>query len=291
VALWPPIEEPQLLERLRMGNEEFAAAIRALVREIPPRSFDRDVYEHALGYPWERPSGSFHLGPDGARSLREMPAPERERLIARLTAAESGRVPLLAFGSNGSPGVLERKFAHFLDEGDRTVLVLAGWLHDFDVAAAAQPAVYGALPATLIPSSGTEVRGAVLWVTPAQFTQLTWSELSYRLGSLRTAFETDEGSHRFEELLAFVSRFGAFCPEGEPVALAAIPARGRTVPALAQGELLDAAARLALGPGADGEALVRAIFEDVTAVAPRIEAEVRPRSQPFSSDRWSLFEG
>ena len=54
---------------------------------------------------------------------------------------------------------------------DRAVLALAGRLWDFDVGAAAQPALYGSMPATLFPSPGTAVGTTLLWVTPAQFTE------------------------------------------------------------------------------------------------------------------------
>jgi hypothetical protein len=154
---------------------------------------------------------------------------------------------------------------------------------------APQPALYGAMPATLFPSEGTAVCATVLWVTPAQFTQLTWSELSYRLGSLRTRFEVDEDGTRFDEVLAFVSRFGAFCPAGSPVALAAIPAEGRTAEAMTQEQLLDAAAALAIAPEARAETLVRAIFDDMSAIAPRIAATLHRASLPFESERWTPF--
>ena len=106
------------------------------------------------------------------------------------------------------------------------MLALTGRLREFDVGVAAQPTMYGSLPATLFPSPGTAVSATILWVTPAQFTQLTWSEFTYRLGRLRTRFEVEETGAGFDQVLVFVSRFGAFCPDGEPVALAAMPADG-----------------------------------------------------------------
>lgn len=289
MADWPPLEAPELVERLLLGDREFEELIRGLAGTLPRRRFEPGAYEHALGYPWARPRGSFHLGPAGVQPLEEMPRERRELTIERMTGEPAGRQPLLAFGSNGAPEVLARKFAHFPAEEDRTVLVLTGRLRDFDVGASPQPAIYGSLPATLFPSEGTEARGAVLWVTGPQLTQLTWSELSYRLGRLRTRFETDEGSHEFDELLAFVSRFGAFRIDGRPVALEAIPARRRSAPALDQARLLDAAAALVLGPGADGESLVRAVFEDFAGMLPRIEATLRREAEPFASERWTPY--
>ena len=279
---------PELVERLLLDDRAFEELIRELAASLPRRRFSPADYERALGYPWERPRGSFLLGPAGVEPLEQMSPERRERTIAQLTAP-AGREPLLAFGSNGAPEVLARKFAHFPAEADRTVLVLSGRLHDFDVGASPQPAIYGSMPATLFPSHGTEARGAVLWVTPAQLTQLAWSELSYRLGRLRTPFETDEGSHEFDQLLAFVSRFGAFRLDGRVVALEAIPARGRAAAALSQAQLLDAAAALVLGPGAGGESLVRAVFEDLPETLPKIEASLRRQAAPFVSERWTPY--
>lgn len=287
---WPPIAEPELLERLAMDEGEFSAFIGAIVAALPARTCDAAAIEQALAYPWARPPGSYLLTGGVVELLREMVAAKRERVIARLATGEGGRLPALSIGSNAAPEALARKFAHFEAEENRTVLALSGRLHDFDVGVAAQPTMYGSMPATLFPSPGTAASATLLWITPAQFTQLAWSEITYRLGSLRTRFEVEESSTGFDQVLVFVSRFGAFCPDGEPTALAAIPAEGRSAPQLSQAQLLDAAARLALGPDADAEALVRAIFEDTGSILPKIAATVHKAALPFDSERWTPFQ-
>jgi hypothetical protein len=129
----------------------------------------------------------------------------------------------------------------------------------------------------------------VLWATPAQVTQLTWSELSYRVGRLDDAhFVMDEADVEVDEIFAFVSRFGAFCIDGAPVALAAIPATGRTAAALTQEELLDTVARLVVAPGARAEDLIRAAFDDMAGVLASVSETVWPLSQPLLS-RWTAF--
>lgn len=271
-----------------MDGEEFAAFITTVVAQLAPRNCDAAAVELALGYPWARPPGSYLLTPGRVEMLGNMAAESRERLIARFTVGGE-RLPVLAIGSNAAPEVLERKLAHFAAEDDRAVLALTGRLHDFDVGAAAQPTLYGSMPATLFPSPGTAVCATVLWVTPAQFTQLTWSELSYRLGKLRTRFDVEESATSFDEVLVFVSRFGAFCVDGRPVALAAIPANDRTASALTQEQLLDDAAALAIGPEAKAETLVRAIFEDMAGIGPRFATTVNRASLPFSSEQWTPF--
>jgi hypothetical protein len=286
---WPPITEPELLARLAMDDEEFRAFIRGVISQLPPRGFEAAVLARAIGYPWARPVGSSLLADGEVELLESLTPAEQQLTLAQFTGADSGRLPLLAIGSNAAPEVLKRKFAHFAAGDDRTVLALTGCLHDFDVGVAAQPTMYGSMPATLFASPGTAVGASVLWVTPAQFTQLAWSEISYRLGKLRTRFDVDGGATSFDEVLVFVSRFGAFCPDGQPVALAPVPASGRTAPALSQEQLLDTVAALAIGPGAKAETLVRAIFEDAGQVNPKIAATIHASSEPFSSERWTPF--
>ncbi|HWO15569.1 MAG TPA: hypothetical protein VNM89_02525 [Solirubrobacterales bacterium] len=278
-----------MLERLALDDGKFRELVLALAAKFPPRAYEVVSFERALGYPWARPPGSYRLASAGVELLADMGAEERERALAQFTSDGEGRSPVLAIGSNAAPETLAAKFAHFPAEEDRAVLALTGRLHDFDIGAAAQPAAYGSMPATLFPSPGTAVRATVLWVTPTQFVQLAWSEFSYHLGRLRTRFEIDEINEHFDEVLVFVSRFGTFCVDERPVALAAIEAEGRTAESLTQEQLLDAAATLALGPEAKGETLVRAIFEDMGAITPKFATTVNQASLPFASDRWTPF--
>jgi hypothetical protein len=286
---WPPIAEPELLRRLAMDDAEFAGFIQGLIERLAPRSCGEAELAQALAYPWARPAGPYLLASGEATMLDDLGPGERAEALARFASPAAGRLPLLAIGSNGAPATAERKFAHLEDEEDRSLLALTGHLHGFDVGVAAQPTLYGSMPATLFPSPGTAVRTTLLWVTPAQFTQLAWSEITYRLGRLRARFEADDHLPDHEEVLVFASRFGAFCPDGEPVALAAVPARGRVAPELSQERCLDAAARLALGPEAGAETLVRAIFEDPATLSARLAGTVRRASLPFASEHWTPF--
>ncbi|MDQ6607472.1 MAG: hypothetical protein M3Z06_13105 [Actinomycetota bacterium] len=281
-------------ERLGLSDEQFAEFFRTLAARLGRRTFSPEAYAHAIGYPWSRPARSYLFTGGTVQLLDELQPRRRAEILLRFTGIaehrpDTARTPLLAFGSNASPAALRRKFAHFPDAEDRSVLVLAGRLHEFDVGASAQPTIYGAMPATLFASPGTAVRAGVLWVTPHQFTQLVWSELSYGLGRLDAPFEADEPDHSLGSVIAFVSRFGAFAPSGRPIALAAIPASGRRAPALAQEQVLGAAAALALGPDAGAEALVREVFESFSELIPRLERTVRRCAEPFSSPRWTPY--
>lgn len=287
MAAWPSIAEPELLERLAMDDREFAEYLRRAAAALPRRGCDAAAVERALGYPWARPLGSYLLRGSDVELLAGASLAERRRVFERFASTASGRSPLLAIGSNAAPAALARKLAHFEDAEDRTVLALAGKLRDFDVGAAAYLTLYGSMPATLFPNPGAAVAATLLWVTPNQLTQLTWSELSYRLGVLKARFDAHDDDGRFDEVLAFVSRYGAFCQEGRPVALAAVPASGRTAAALTQAQLLDAAAALVLGPGNGAEDLVRAALDDMVGLVVKMEATVEQTSLPFASERWA----
>ena len=181
---WPPITERELLERLALDDEQFVANFRTLSTVWGRREFQRTVLERALAYPWERPAGSYILRGSEVQLLKDVEAAERASTVE---AVVEDRHPLLSYGGNAAPASLTTKFAHFPDEEDRTVLVLAGELHDFDVGPAASLAPMGYMPATLFASRGTRVRAAIVWATAAQATQLTWSEIPYRLVRLDDA--------------------------------------------------------------------------------------------------------
>jgi hypothetical protein len=276
---WPPIEDPELLRRLAAGDEEFLALMRGFISSVGPRDFGDAEFERALGYPWPRPPSSFVL--DGTAV---------EHVDAWGEISTEGRWPLLTFGSNGAPETLIRKFAH-LPPDQRRIPVLAGDLHDFDVGAAGNPAAYGAFPATLFVSPGTALRASVLFVTAEQLTALTWTEVSYRLGRLDgVRFEPDaSGSPAVDHVLAYASRWGSHCIDGDVAALAALPARNRTVPEFTQEELLDLAAARAIGPGARARDLVAWIFADFAAAADRIWPLIQPDARPLESERWSAY--
>ncbi len=282
----PVISDPELRARLALGQAEFVRYFDEFTAQLSPQRLDHAGLQRALAYPWERPARSYVLHGDRAEVIDELPARRRDDVLARFLRREA-RTPLLAIGSNAAPETLRRKLGHFPLPADRDVLVVAGHLHDFDIGASAHQAIYGSIPATLFPSPGTGVRAAILWVTAAQFTQLTWSELSYAIGRIDARFAADEPDFDARGVVAFVSRFGALCPAGGPVALAAVPARERRAPALTQRELLELVAGWVLGPGASAEALVRSVLAQPREMRPRVATEVRRRARPFASPRWT----
>jgi hypothetical protein len=136
--------------------------------------------------------------------------------------------------------------------------------------------VWSSMAATLIPSSGTALRIAVLFLTQVQFTALWWTELSYKLGALSGVDLTIEDRvEPLDRVMAFVSRYGALCIDGTPVVMSALPARNRRYPALAQIEIMEAVARMTLGDGASARDLVKAAYENPAT------------SVQFDSEHWS----
>ena len=284
---WPPIHDPQVLEWLALDHDAWRAVLEQRVRGFGRRPYDAAALEHALGYPWERPSGSYVLR-DGEVEVFDDLEPRGRR--AAVSAFAEGRHPLLAFGANGAPSRLETRFAGFDDSVDREVMVLTGELHGVDVGAQASPTAFGTMPGALFASPGTAVRASVLWLTPLQLAELTKAELGYRLGRLDQAhFLMDEAGVEVDDIFAYISRIGVLRIDGDPVALAAIPATGRSARAMTQEQLLDAMAALALGPEARAADLVRRCLEDMPALLQKIAPLTWPDALRLPDDHWTPY--
>jgi hypothetical protein len=272
-----------------MSDEEFFEFLGGLLKRVGTRVLDDAQYEAAIGYPWERPPGSCFVTGDVVEELTDIEPGRREELVYKHVHESAGRVPLLTYGANGSPARLALKLAH-LPDGDREALILAGKLEDFDVGVAAQPPLFITMPATLIPSPGTSVRVAVLFLTPIQFTALWWTELSYRVGALTgITLITDLLEDPIDRVICFISRYGAFCVDGAPVAHAAIAADNRRSQALTQTEILDAAACMSMGEGCVARDLIKAAYENPAAFMGSHLPSFRAASMPFESEHWQAM--
>ncbi len=267
-----------------MSDDAFFAYLAELLGALGERELPDNHYERAIGYPWERPPGSCLVTDGAVRDIAAGDAGHRDLVDAYVK--DPTRIPLLAYGANASPTRLALKLAHLPAE-HRSALILAAALPDFDTGAAAQPPVFSSMPATLVPSPGTKLRVAVLFLTDVQFTALWWTEVSYKLGALQdVALDCDGVEEPLARVFAFVSRFGAFCLAGSPVAMAAIPARDRRYVAMTQLELLGAEARLLLGEQATARDLVKRAYEQPAAFMSEHHPALRTASLPFRSERW-----
>jgi hypothetical protein len=200
---WPPITEPELLERLALDDAQFIAFIRKLWNALGPREFQPSVLEWSLGYPWERPAASYILRGEEIQLLDDIDPAKREAAVRAFT---EDRHPLLSFGGNAAPSWLTTKFAHFPEETDREVLVLAGELHDFDVGPAASLAPTGYMPATLFASPGTAVRAAIVWGTATALTQKELLDVAARMVIGSDAVAEDLVRAIFEDMAGVTER-------------------------------------------------------------------------------------
>jgi hypothetical protein len=170
------------------------------------------------------------------------------------------------------------------------VLVLVGHLNGFDAGANVVPVPYGAVPAILFHSPGTKVRAAVIWLTPLQIETVVFAELGYRLGRLDHArVEIDEVDLEIDTVFAFVGRTGALRLDGEPVALAAVPAHGRAARAMTQEELLEALGVMAFGQGTTPRDLARRCFEDHGSVVEALLPQTAPTALQLPAKSWTPY--
>jgi len=193
---------------------------------------DRAQVAHIRAYPWA--SGPLADDPDG---------------VGRALAA--GAVAVLAYGANASPAVLAAKLGPAAAAG---VVAAAATLAGHDVVFSAHVSAHGAIPATLHPAPGTEVAVALLALTPSSLARLDATEPNYRRGLVAGVSCSGRPALPVQ---AYRSRHGALRLGGTPVALVAVPARARGLPALAEAELLERI-RAWLEPGADPDAFVLA---------------------------------
>lgn len=283
MTLWPPILDQNLAGRLAMEEVDFAALAERLGSRLGGRPIEDGDFERALRYPWERPVESFFMQ-DGSVQLLE----SGDDLLG-IDLGEAERFPLIAFGSNGAPGVLSSKLS-VLNEDQRDVLVLTGALQGYDVVASAHVALYGAMPATIVPSAETSARAGLLMVTAEQFTALTRTEFNYAVARIDgRAFAPDLDWPTPEAVFAYVSRNGAFTISGEHVGLKAVPATQRECHEFEQEHVLDAAAELIIGPASSAFDVVRETIADYAwsiEVARPVLAAV---TNPFSPEDWQLL--
>lgn len=180
----------------------------------------------ALAYPYDPPAGSFVQ--IGAETL---PVPPQEIDVA-------GRRALLAYGANASPEALTRKLAHL---EPRPIAVLRVSLSGWDVVYSAHVTRYGAVPAAVVASPGTVASVHLVFPDDEQFEAIAATEgRNYRLDQLVDfTAEYEIGGEGPVEIDAFISVHGPVLVDGSPIALAAIPARGRVFPALTTPQMID----------------------------------------------------
>jgi hypothetical protein len=183
-----------------------------------------EALQRALRYPYAAPERSFVLAKGRAVEPSAWPGPEM-----------SDREPLLAYAANAAPAALTRK----LGRRAEPLLAERAAAIGFDVVYSAHVSLYGAVPATLIPSPGTEVAVFVLRLSAAQRQAIDATEPNYELSRLPGLECRLDDGRVLDELPVYLSRHGPLDLDGSAVALAAVPATRRRLPALSEPEVLD----------------------------------------------------
>jgi hypothetical protein len=198
------------------------------------RPDDDELVRRALAYPYDPPAGSFVQVGEST-----LPVPPEEIDV-------EGRRALLAYGANASPEALTRKLAHLPPEPIAVLRVaLSGW----DVVYSAHVTRYGSVPAAVVASPGTVASVHLVFPSDAQLEAIAATEgQNYRLEQLaHFTAEYEIGGEGPREIDAFISVYGPLLVDAAPVALAAIPARGRVFPESTTPAMIDRV-RAALSP-------------------------------------------
>lgn len=190
------------------------------------------------------------------------------------------RTPVLAIGSNQSPDRLAQKFG---DDASHVIPVQRTRLQNFDVVYAAHISSYGAVPAMLQVSEGSEVELAVTWLNDGQLQIMTRSEVyaaNYALAVLDGLRLRFEGGGETSRAYAYVSRRGSLRHAEGALALAAIGCRGRRFPATSTHRALEVV-RMRVAPDMPADAFVLALIDD-QAFRQEVASELSEDAIPFN---------
>lgn len=257
----------------------------------------------AARYPFAQPAGSYVFTRAGALPLVDGAAPwgpeaelrdgdravSWEALRTELGVDEEPRTAVLGYGSNPAPETLARKLRD-RPAGPVAVPVLELAVEGLDAVWSAHVHA-GYVPATIAPSPGTVLRAWALLLTAAELEVVNASEslgrnyVLGRLGGVRAAFA--DGSP-CEELLSYASLHGALAVDGEPVAVAPVHAKHRTLDALDEPGVLRHV-HGTTAPGASFPAFAAALAGDPDAAAGCTAALART-ALPFAWPGWTALE-
>ncbi len=163
----------------------------------------------ALAYPYPRPLHSFRLRSGNVFPLTEAPD-------------FTGKTPVIACGSNGSPEQLIRKFT---TEAHKDVYVTRALLSGFLCTYSAHLTAYGSIPATIAPFPEHQTDCHVTWLDDEQLRVMHGSEalgINYRFSKLDQINLVTEFHPPLTSAFAYISLHGSLCIEGAPVEVAGI---------------------------------------------------------------------
>lgn len=174
----------------------------------------------------------------------------------------AGRTPVLAIGSNQSPSRLAQKFGGGIAH---VIPVQRARLRDFDVVYSAHISRYGAVPAMLQVSTGSEVEIAVTWLNEEQLEIMHASETSaanYGFARLEGLTLTLEGGGQAGQAHVYLSSRGHLAEaDGGAIALSAIRCSGRSYPSMTTSQALESVRRK-VAPDMDVDDFVLRLVND-----------------------------
>lgn len=229
-----------------------------------------EILDLALGYPYLLPKRSYIV--DG-RDVRDMSTGEIHEF-------RSGRVPVLAVGSNQSPEQIVRKFSH-LD--CPPIPCERCEVQDFDSVYSAHVTGYGSIASCLHPSPGTRVTLFVNWLHEDHMPRMHETELgneNYCYAALEDIRIVTEFGLELETVYFYCSNAGAFAPNGAPVPLAEVPAQNRQWQARSQREMQNEIHAMT-APDLNFEGFITSSVSD-TDERNRRKAVIREFGMPFS---------
>ncbi|HEX8066762.1 MAG TPA: hypothetical protein VF520_09575 [Thermoleophilaceae bacterium] len=147
-------------------------------------------------------------------------------------AVPAEATPVLSYGANASPAELSRKLAAHAP-GVVVPLVLTA-VHDIDVVYSAHVSPSGGVGAAIQRSPGTVVEMAVAYLGPELLATIDATEVNYDrrpLPDLRPPLP-GPGPGPGPGVEAYLTKHGCLVLDGDNVALAAVEAEGRRLPAL-----------------------------------------------------------
>ncbi len=195
----------------------------------------------------------------------------------------SGRTPVLAIGSNQAPERLAQKFGH---DASHVIPVQRARLRDFDVVYSAHISTYGAVPAMLQVSEGSEVELSVTWLNDVQLEIMHHSEIrtaNYAFAAIEKIELSFEGGGAVSSAYAYVSSRGHLRHDGDAVALSAIECSGRRFRAMSTAQALELV-RERVAPELDADAFVLRLIADEAyrrEVVQLLAADAVPFDHPF----------
>lgn len=183
-----------------------------------------DILKRALGYPYTLPDASYIVDNGAVLPL----------LAAEMPRHRTGRIPVLAIGSNQSPDQIRRKFS-----GPDWLPIPCEKcrLEEFDTVFSAHITAYGSIAAALHPSPGTTVSLFINWLDESHMSHMHATELgneNYVYARLDGVRVLTEFSHEMTSVYFYRSNTGAYAPKNQPIPLAEVPADNRRWKAMRQ---------------------------------------------------------